>query len=125
MAVFPQIICIAIKLEIIVGMIPRHGADVEKIAGIFAQKVSNGDATHIVINEKMLHARRCIVRQMLQQIAVLVLDKQYFRYHLSQYEIKPPRNASPPPKVSCKVSVPLGCNVSHSNVLFWNLTPYK
>ena len=45
------------------------------IAGIFAQKVGDGDATHIVINEKMVDARRCIVRQMLQQIAVLVLDK--------------------------------------------------
>ena len=64
-AVFPQKICIAIKLEIIIGMIPRHGANVEKITGIFAQKVGDGDATHIIIYEKMVDARRCIVRQML------------------------------------------------------------
>lgn len=64
-AVFPQKICIAIKLEIIVGMIPRHGANVQKIAGIFAQKVGDGGAAHIVINEKMFDARRRVVRQML------------------------------------------------------------
>ena len=36
------------------------------IAGVFAQKVSDGGVAHIIINEKMVDARRCIVRQMLQ-----------------------------------------------------------
>ena len=62
-------------------MVSCNGADVEKISGIFAQKVGDGGAAHIVIFEKMLHTRRCIVRQMLQQVAIFVLDKQYFRYH--------------------------------------------
>ena len=35
------------------------------ITCVFAQKVGDGDATHIVINEKMVDARCCIVRQML------------------------------------------------------------